>query len=154
MPIEKPIKILVVDDSKSDLLLIQALLSKKYHITIANSSKRAIDFVTHNDFDLIIMDYLLDNIDGLELQKILLKIKPNIKFIILSALSSVNIAVKALKMGAIDYVLKPIEPYILEHTVKGALNYIKYIKFFKDDNENSLSKLKKYKEKYGELESI
>jgi DNA-binding NtrC family response regulator len=72
--------------------------------------------------DLVLLDIMMPGIDGLELQQAIQRIDPEIVVIMITAYASVETAVRALKQGAFDYVMKPIDPDELSHLISKALD--------------------------------
>lgn len=101
-------KILIVEDEEPISNLIKVnLIAEGYRCTCAFDGKAAADFIEKEDFDLILLDIMLPEINGYEL---LGYIKPlEIPVIFLTAKSEVNDRIKGLKMGAEDYISKPFQ---------------------------------------------
>src|SRR5207344_1851862 len=72
-------------------------------------------------FDLALVDIKMPGVDGVELQKRMHEIDPDMLVIIMTGYASVDTAVSALKNGAYDYVSKPFDPDDIAHTVHNAL---------------------------------
>lgn len=116
--IENP-NILVVDDKKQNLLAIKKLLEKfDANIITANNGNEALQQVLKNEFALILMDVQMPVMDGFEAARIMrTEIKTPIIF--LSAVSTEkDLVLKGYEMGAVDYLVKPIEPEILKGKVE------------------------------------
>jgi two-component system chemotaxis response regulator CheY len=110
-------KIMVVDDSTVIVRMIQGFL-KTYNIEVvgtAGDGKAAIELFKETSPDLVTLDITMPEMDGLTVLKMILQIKPSTKVIIITALSDNATALRALKMGAKDYMPKPItEDYFKE----------------------------------------
>lgn len=104
------IKILVVDDSASDRLIIKNMLNEYSIITASDGTEALKYIVEQDDIDLMILDLNMPNIDGFEvLEEIRSKYKyKKIKTIILTSYDEVDNEIKGLKLGAVDYIRKPI----------------------------------------------
>ena len=101
-------KILIVEDEKSINRLIKINLSDAgYSCLCAFDGKEAIELIDHNHFDLILLDIMLPEINGYELMEYIRPLE--IPVIFLTAKSDVKDRVKGLKLGAEDYIVKPIE---------------------------------------------
>lgn len=103
-------KILIVDDTPQNLALLQESLEPEgYDLYIATSGERALDILTQVKPDLILLDIMMDGMDGFEtFEKI--KAQPalaSVPVIFLSALNDTQSKIKAFKMGGIDYITKP-----------------------------------------------
>jgi len=106
-------KILVVDDEKNQRLLIADFLSEKGHdVVLAESGEMALDLIKRHAFDLVISDYKMKNIDGVDVLRATKDRNPTVGVILVSAFGSVETAVEAMKLGAEDFLVKPIN---LEH---------------------------------------
>ena len=101
-------KILIVEDEEPISNLIKVnLTAEGYHCTCAFDGKAAADFIEKEDFDLILLDIMLPEINGYELLEY---IKPfEIPVIFLTAKSAVDDRIKGLKLGADDYISKPFQ---------------------------------------------
>ena len=102
------IRILVVDDEEHIRKILSIMLSKKgYEVTTASSGTEALDLVAHRRFDAVITDLRMSGMDGLELLIQLKAGDPDLIVIVVTAFSSVDTAIQAMKRGAYDYVSKP-----------------------------------------------
>jgi DNA-binding NtrC family response regulator len=116
-------KILIVDDEKNiRLSLAQALESLGYAVTTAASGEEAIAKVKEEGFKLILLDLKLPGIDGLEVLRQVVELHPDIQVMIISAYGTVENAVEAMKLGAIDFIQKPFTPKEIRSAVKGVLD--------------------------------
>jgi PleD family two-component response regulator len=113
-------KILIVDDDKSNLLVLVDILQKDYSLNIAKKGEEAIKIAEKNKPDLILLDVILPDIDGYEVLARLQKSDntKNIPVIFLTGLSDSGSEEKALKCGAAGYILKPFDPSVVEQKVK------------------------------------
>ncbi|HEY8388348.1 MAG TPA: sigma-54 dependent transcriptional regulator [Parasegetibacter sp.] len=116
-------KILVIDDDIDMCILLKGFLSRNgYNVTDAHSGKKALDQIEQNQPDLVMCDFRLDDMDG---QELLLKIKqrfPSIQVIIITGYSDIKTAVEVMKMGAFDYITKPLLPDEILVTIRKALS--------------------------------
>lgn len=116
-------KILLVEDDLSYQRLIKNFLTKKgYHVTACVKKDEAVKVLNTNDFSLLITDYWLPDGTGLDLLKYVRPKFKNLQVIFISNYSEVRIAVKAMKIGAFEYITKPINPDELLVTIRQALN--------------------------------
>ena len=107
---EKKNSILVVDDDHAHRTMLKTLLSGwGYRIEEADDGKTAIEEVKKRPFDLILMDIRMVKVSGLEALSEIKFYNPAIPVIIMTAFSSVETAVEALKNGAYDYLTKPLD---------------------------------------------
>lgn len=115
-------KILIVDDELS----VRDSLGKwfreeGYEIGTAESASEALTRMAENKWDLALLDIKMRGTDGIELQRRLHEMDPELVVIMMTGYASVETAVTALKNGAYDYVSKPLDPDEIAHLVKKAL---------------------------------
>jgi two-component system response regulator HydG len=102
--------LLVVDDDMAHRTMLRALLSGwGYQISEADDGGTAIEMVQNRPYDLILMDIRMLKISGLEALERIKVYNPSIPIIIMTAYSSVETAITALKKGAYDYLTKPLD---------------------------------------------
>jgi len=116
--------LLVVDDE----LIVRDSLDKwfreeGYDVTVADSAQDALAKMAARKFDLALVDIKMPGTDGVELQRRMHEIDPDMLVIIMTGYASVETAVAALKNGAYDYVSKPFDPDDIAHTVHNALSH-------------------------------
>lgn len=115
-------RILVVDDDNDMCLLLQRFLSRHgYEVAIAGSGKTALDWLKKNKPDLVLCDFRLDDMTGMELLSKIKYTSPDTGVIIITGYSDVKEAVEVMKLGAFDYVTKPLYPDEILLTIKKAL---------------------------------
>ncbi|MDA3899265.1 MAG: sigma-54 dependent transcriptional regulator [Spirochaetes bacterium] len=101
-------KVLIVDDEPNILKVLSQILQDEEHIVYeAADGASAQDFIAKNDIDLAFIDLWLPDIDGLEILEQLKNIQPDVAVIMISGHASIDVAVKATKMGAYDFMEKP-----------------------------------------------
>lgn len=116
--------ILVVDDDRTHRDMLKTLLTKwGYFIEEADDGQIAIDLVETTPYDLILMDIKMIKVSGLVALAEIKKINPAIPVIIMTAFSSVQTAVDALKKGAYDYLTKPFDFDKLKLTIQRSLEH-------------------------------
>jgi len=104
----KKAKILVVEDNPATRELLRELLSQEgYMVKIARDGKEALLKARKESFNLILTDVKMPRMNGIQLLKELQKITPDTKVVIVTATADSEIAVKAMKLGAYDYITKP-----------------------------------------------
>lgn len=115
-------KILVIDDDVDMCLLLKRFLSKNgYEVTLTHNGKKALEELENAEPNLVLCDFRLEDIDGKEL---LIKIKeryPRTPVIIVTGYSDIKVAVDVMKLGAYDYVTKPLFPDEILLSIKTAL---------------------------------
>lgn len=116
-------KILVIDDDRDMCLLLKRFLSKHgFEVEEANTAKKAVEMLDATEYDLVLCDFRLDNTDG---KTMLVKIKekyPHMPVIIITGYSDIKIAVEVMKLGAYDYITKPLFPDEIILTIRKALD--------------------------------
>ena len=116
------IDILVVDDDISHCTILQALLRGwGYRVALAYNGVQALEQVRQTVFDLVLCDIRMAEMDGIETLKEIKTWNPSIPVLIMTAYSSVDTAVEALKSGALDYLIKPLDFDKLQQTLSEAL---------------------------------
>ena len=108
---EFPMKysILIVDDEPAQRQLLSTSLAKDYAIVAAANGQEATQLLTRRNFDLIITDERMPGMGGIELIKWIRERSPEIPIIVLTAHGSVETAVEAIKLGAQEYLTKPLK---------------------------------------------
>ena len=103
-------RVLLVDDEKEFIqTLSERLIIRDYDVTTAFSGEEAIEKVKNYLFDVIILDVLMPGMSGIETLREIRKIKPLIEVIMLTGNATVETAIEGLKLGALDFLLKPCE---------------------------------------------
>lgn len=121
---EHKTNILVVDDdvSQADSLVI-LLRREGYQTHGVYSTEEALAFLRRKDVDLVITDLKLGNPDGIWLTEQIQRGYPEIVVLVITAYGTIETAVKAVKSGAFDYILKPVQPEQLRFTLERALQW-------------------------------
>jgi DNA-binding response OmpR family regulator len=115
-------KIMVVDDEKSICRNVEKILKKNhYEVVHAMSADEALEKMASESFSLLISDIVMPGKNGLELLKLVKEQWPLTKAVMMTAYASTDTAVKAIRMGALDYIPKPFTPDELRSTVEKAL---------------------------------
>ena len=116
-------RILVVDDEPElRAVLVDSLQRHGYEVTGCGSGRSALAELQKQDFDLLLTDLMMPEMDGISLLKAALAIDPNLVGIILTGQGTIQTAVDAMQMGAFDYVLKPFRLQNLLPVMTRALN--------------------------------
>lgn len=117
-------KILVVDDdSLVRDFLSEALSRIGFWVDLASTGEEALEKIKKEDYDIILSDIRMPNMDGMELLKIVKDYLPDAKVIMMTAYGTVQNAVDAMKLGAFDYVMKGFSPDEIELVLKRALDH-------------------------------
>jgi DNA-binding response OmpR family regulator len=107
----KEMRVLVVDDEKSICDNARKILEKNdFEVTQAFSAKEALEKMAKESFALLISDIVMPDKNGLELLRMVKEQWPLTKVIIMTAYASTDTAVKAIRLGALDYIPKPFTP--------------------------------------------
>jgi PAS domain S-box-containing protein len=116
--------ILVVDDEPAILNLVRTILTGAgYLVETAADGKAALHLFKERLFDLVITDMLMPGMSGLELVQYVRLHYPETLAIVFTGFASFQDAVDAVKLGAFDYLPKPLQPEILLHAIERALDY-------------------------------
>ncbi len=99
--------ILVVDDEHGVRQSFNMVLKDEYNVLLAGTGAEMIEIFTKNSVDLILLDILLPDSNGLDLLANLKETDPNVEIIMVTAVNDVQAAVKAIKLGAYEYIIKP-----------------------------------------------
>ena len=111
---ESSVSVLLVEDEAILRESLMDSLKDVHRITAVGSAEEAFEIIKSNDFDVVVTDVRLPGKNGIQLIKDIREIKPNIKAIIITAFPSVDLAVEAMKQGAVDYLVKPVNAEDLE----------------------------------------
>ena len=115
-------RILVVDDE--DIVVrscVRILGEGGYQTDSAADGWEALKKVEENDYDLMILDIMMPKLDGMEVLRRMKEAHPDVDVVMVTGLSEIETAVKAIKLGAFDYLPKPFDPEELMHVVERAL---------------------------------
>jgi DNA-binding NtrC family response regulator len=116
-------RILVVDDEKNiRLMLDQALVTAGYEVVSAIDGEHALEKVQAGDLDAVLLDMKLPGIDGIEVLRRVRSSHPNLPVVMITAHGTVETAVEAMKLGALDYLRKPFTPEEIRSTVAKVLD--------------------------------
>ncbi len=113
--------ILIVEDEKSIREALSMSLADKYNLHIAADGKKALDIARDRTFDLALLDIRLPEVNGLEVLERIKDIDPSIPVIMITAVKTIESAVKAMKLGACDYIIKPFDINDLQAVIRKAL---------------------------------
>jgi len=114
--------ILIIDDELTVCKSCQKILTGDgYHVSIALNGFRGLEGAMKEDFDLVIVDLKMPDIDGMEVVEIIKRARPDTAVIIMTSYSTVPSAVEGMSLGAADYIPKPFTPDEMHMAVKKAL---------------------------------
>jgi DNA-binding NtrC family response regulator len=118
---EMTIKVLLVDDEKDFIeSLLQRLELRGFDVKIALNGDDALDLIKENDLDVVVLDVLMPEKDGIEILGEIKKIKPLLQVIMLTGHATVETAIEGMKLGAYDYLIKPTETEALVDKISNA----------------------------------
>jgi two-component system response regulator HydG len=116
-------KILIIDDEKDLCLVLSRFLSKHgYEVLEANKGRKALEIINESVPDLILCDFMLEDMDGTSILKAIKEINPSTPVIIITGFSNIKTAVEVMRLGAVDYIIKPLIPDEILLTIKKALD--------------------------------
>jgi DNA-binding NtrC family response regulator len=115
-------EILIVEDEKTLRESLQRLFIREgYRVESAESGERALTMAEERYFDIVISDIILPGIDGIEMMTRMREQQQDVVFIVMTAYASLETSVKALRVGAYDYIMKPIIHEEIKQVVGNAL---------------------------------
>ncbi|RPH93423.1 MAG: response regulator, partial [Lysobacterales bacterium] len=115
-------RILLVDDEDIVLRSCQRILSGDYEIDTARDGLAALGMVNEKDYDVLVLDIKMPRMDGIEVLRRVKEARPDVDVIMVTGLHEIGTAVKAMKLGALDYLPKPFEPEELRLAVGRAFD--------------------------------
>ena len=116
--------ILLIDDEEQFLLSAELTLTANglNNIKTVSDSRKVTGLLNKEEFSLVVLDMNMPHISGLELIPRIMEIDPSIPIIIVTAVNDVDSAVKSIKAGAFNYLLKPVDDTRLVTTIKSGLD--------------------------------
>src|SRR5579872_1343910 len=120
-PVVAP-RVLVVDDEEPVVITVRGVLELDgYDVTATTSAHEALDLIRAEPFDAVLTDLRLDDFDGADLLKFISEQHPETTAIVLTGYASLDSAIRVLRQGAYDYLLKPCDVLELRATVARAV---------------------------------
>ncbi len=135
---DKKASILIVDDEYGVLQSFKMVLGSDYYIFLAESGEKALQIYEEQSIDLILLDILLPDSNGIDLLKKFKGIDPQVEIIIVSAVKDLKTAVEAMKFGAYDYIVKPFVVEEIINVVSRAIEkhrLLRKVSYLKDELE-------------------
>ncbi|HEY0667026.1 MAG TPA: sigma-54 dependent transcriptional regulator [Sphingobacteriaceae bacterium] len=115
-------KILIIDDEINIGLLISKFLTRNgFEVTTSTSGSSAFEHLAKESFNLVLCDFRLEDTDGREILRKIKKEYPSTGVIIITGYSDIKLAVELIKMGAYDYITKPLYPDEILNTINKAI---------------------------------
>ena len=122
----KNARILIAEDNQlSRDNLTEILTMSGYETRAVENGRQAMDALVQDKYDLIITDLIMPEVDGLELLKFSKDMNPDNVVIMVTGHGTVHTAVDAMKLGAFDYIVKPVKDDLVKVTIARALSYAK-----------------------------
>ena len=137
-------KILIVDDEKNIRMTIsQALADMEVETDTAVNGEEALSKLKDTDFGLVLLDVRMPGMDGMEVLGKLREDRPDIRVVIITAHGSIDCAVEAMKLGAVDFIQKPFTPKEIRYLVSKIIKRETLDKEKNQDYESCLELAKK-----------
>ena len=115
-------KILIIDDEVNvGMLLSKFLIRNGFEVTTAANGSSGMECLKKDEFDLVLCDFRLEDTDGREILKNIKALYPKTGVIIITGYSDIKMAVELIKMGAYDYITKPLYPDEILNTINKAI---------------------------------
>ncbi|MBU8850149.1 MAG: sigma-54 dependent transcriptional regulator [Desulfobacterales bacterium] len=122
----KKAKILIAeDDDLSRKNMLELLSENGYEVKAVSNGQEAMEVFPYDKFDLVMTDLKMPHIDGLQLLKFIKEMNPENIVVMITGYATVKSAVKAMKLGAFDYITKPLKKDIVRMVVERALSHAK-----------------------------
>src|SRR5438094_544242 len=116
--------ILVVDDEQETCDVLRMVLEREgYGVETSTSAQQALELVGARDFDLVLTDLSMPAMGGLELCERVLGTRPNVPVVVITGQGSLEAAIGAIRVGAYDFITKPVDPKILVVAVSRAIQH-------------------------------
>ncbi|MGO9621656.1 MAG: sigma-54-dependent transcriptional regulator [Desulfobaccales bacterium] len=131
-------KILIVDDDKLLQNSLKNVLAEKYDTLVVGKGEDALGLLRKNLVDLVLLDVRLPGQDGIETLKQIKALKRDLLVIMMTAYEDIKTVITSMKMGAYDYLVKPLEIEELEIIVEKALENLKLKKEVEELRQNYL----------------
>jgi PleD family two-component response regulator len=119
--------ILVVDDTPDNLLLLSHLFKDEYHVRIAHTGNKALGICqSENPPDLVLLDIMMPGMDGFEVARRMREhpTSESIPVIFVTSMTGEDVRIQGLELGAVDFVIKPIDPDELKPRVRNFMRYV------------------------------
>jgi two-component system, NtrC family, response regulator HydG len=117
--------ILVVDDevAVTNFIMVFLMQTGRYEVTVINDSRRVQPLLAERSFDVILLDMDMPEISGMDILRNVAQRRLPIPVVVLTGVADVDLAVKAMKLGAFDYLIKPVEDEILLSSLDAAVEH-------------------------------
>ncbi len=119
---DQKVRILVADDEEPIRLICDRYLTRLgYEVDLVENGQESLNSLIHNDYDLVLTDYSMPDIDGMQLIEQIRESKPHTAVVMMTGFGTIELAVKAMKNGADDFVIKPLDFDQLSLTIERVL---------------------------------
>ena len=116
--------ILVVDDEQETCDLLEMSLGRHgFKVTASTNAQRALDLVAEQDFDVVLTDLQMPEMTGLDLCERVLGTRPDMPVVVITGQGSLETAIGAIRVGAYDFITKPVDPKLLFLSVSRAIQH-------------------------------
>ena len=129
------ISILIIDDRRNACIGLLKSMSESYSISVAENIKKALFKLARYDFDIVLTDLRIAGRSGMEIIDFCMLKNNRPACIIMTAYGSVKIAVEAMRRGASNFMLKPIDLNTLDSTIRRSIRTDKYKNLFEKDHK-------------------
>ena len=120
-------RLMVVDDEEKVRKYLSGLLKNRgYAVETAADGVKALERLKQTDFDVVLLDVIMPGLDGIEVLKEIKRLKPLTEVIMLTGNASVSTGVEGIKLGAFDYLLKPLDLNALTECLGEALKWKRF----------------------------
>ncbi|MBT1445080.1 response regulator [Shewanella sp. JM162201] len=116
--------LLLVDDSPNEIRILMEILKDSYRLTVATSGEQALEMLDAATPDLVLLDVVMEPMDGYQTCSLLKQKHPNLPVIFVSANTETDEILKGFSAGGQDYITKPFDPEILRSKVKLTLSQV------------------------------
>ncbi|MBN2097106.1 MAG: response regulator [Candidatus Omnitrophica bacterium] len=140
--------ILVVDDEVGPREALRMILQDKYNILTCDDPQEAMDVISSNGVDLVMLDLKMPKVDGIKLLKAMKAVDPDVEIVLITAYPSTQSAIEAMEFGAYDYVIKPFDKDKIEQVARKGIIRRTQRKLEKNISSNLISEIyKKFSQK-------
>jgi two-component system response regulator HydG len=116
--------ILVVDDEQETCDLLEMALGRHgFKVTASTNAQRALELVAEQDFDVVLTDLSMPEMSGLDLCERVLGTRPDMPVVVITGQGSLETAIGAIRVGAYDFITKPVDPKLLFLSVSRAIQH-------------------------------
>ena len=144
-------KILVIDDEQAIRKALKEILEyEKHDVELAKDGFEGLEAIKKNKYDLVLLDIKMPKLDGIEVLKKIQEIKPDLPVVMITGHGTVETAVEAIKLGAYDFLEKPLELNRLLVTIRNSLEREHLVK----ETKRLKKKIHKTYELVGESKAI